>query len=87
MIYSVGPDEKSDFYELWQQGKQLKIMEMSEAEEICICYYKLAYATKTKQSITSQKPGSWDFRQIANSVLNKGKFAFQWPRVVVSCFW
>ena len=36
---------------------------------------KLAYATKTKVSITSQKLGSRDFWQIANSVLNKGKSA------------
>ena len=34
---------------------------------------KLAYAYKTKESITSQKLGSHDFWQIANSVLNKGK--------------
>ena len=32
-----------------------------------------AYANKTKESITSQKLGSRDFWQIANSVLNKGK--------------
>ena len=31
----------------------------------------LAYAIKTKDSITSQKFGSRDFQQIANSVLNK----------------
>ena len=36
---------------------------------------KFAYADKTKESITSQKLGSWDFLQIANSVLNKGKSA------------
>ena len=36
---------------------------------------KLAYANKTKQSITSQKRGSYFFCWIANSVLNKGKFA------------
>ena len=36
---------------------------------------KLAYANKTKESITSQKLGSRDFWQIANSVLNKGKSA------------
>ena len=36
---------------------------------------KLAYATKSKESITSQKFGSWDFWQIDNSVLNKGKSA------------
>ena len=32
---------------------------------------KLAYATKTKGSIFSQKLGSWDFWQIANSVQTK----------------
>ena len=36
---------------------------------------KLAYANKTKQSITSQKIGSQDSLQISNSVLNKGKSA------------
>ena len=30
-IYSVGTDKKSDFYELWQQHKQLKTLEMSQA--------------------------------------------------------
>ena len=34
---------------------------------------KLAYATKTKESITSQKLGSRDFWRIANNVLNKSK--------------
>ena len=36
---------------------------------------KLAYANKTEESITSQKLGSRDFWQNANSVLNKGKSA------------
>ena len=36
---------------------------------------KLAYANKTKDSITSQKLGSLNFWQTANSVLNKGKSA------------
>ena len=36
---------------------------------------KLAYAKKTKEHITPQKLGSWDFRQIAHSVLNRGKSA------------
>ena len=36
---------------------------------------KLAYANKTKESITPQKRGSRDFCRIANSVLNKGKSA------------
>ena len=49
---------------------------------------KLAYATKTKESITSQKVGSQDFWQIANSVLNKSKSAipplFNAPEVLCS---
>ena len=36
---------------------------------------KLAYATKTKESIISQTFGSLDFWQAANSVLNNGKSA------------
>ena len=47
---------------------------------------KFAYANKTKESITSQKLGSQDFWQIANSVLNKGKSAipplFNGPEVL-----
>ena len=49
---------------------------------------KLACATKIKESITSQKLGSQDFWQIANSVLNKGKSAipplFNGPEVLSS---
>ena len=49
---------------------------------------KLAYANKTKESITSKKLGSRDFWQIANSVLNKGKSAipplFNRPEVLSS---
>ena len=49
---------------------------------------KLAYANKTKESITSQKLGSRDFWRIANSVLNKGKSAipplFNSPEVLSS---
>ena len=49
---------------------------------------KLAYANKTKESITSQKLGSCDFWRIANSVLNKGKSAipplFNGPKVLSS---
>ena len=49
---------------------------------------KLAYATKRKESITSQKLGSQNFWQIANSVLNQGKSAipplFNDPQVLSS---
>ena len=50
---------------------------------------KLTYATKTKESITSQKRSSLDFQQIGNSALNKGKSAipplFNDPKVT-RCF-
>ena len=49
---------------------------------------KLAYATKTKGSTTSQKLGSRNFWRIANSVLNKGKSAilplFNGPKLLSS---
>ena len=49
---------------------------------------KLAYANKTKESITSQKLAFYDFWGIANSVLNKGKSAipalFSGPEVLSS---
>ena len=49
---------------------------------------KLAYANKTKESITSQKLGSRGFWRIANSALNKGKSAipplFNRPEVLSS---
>ena len=49
---------------------------------------KLAYATKTKESITTQKLGSRDFSRIAYSVLKKGKSAipplFNEPEVLHS---
>ena len=36
---------------------------------------KLSYANKTKEPITSQKLGYHDFWRIADSVLDKGKYA------------
>ena len=49
---------------------------------------KLAYANKTKESITSQKLGCRDFWRIADSVRNKGKSAtpplFNGPEVLPS---
>ena len=49
---------------------------------------KLAYTNKTKESITFQKLGSHDFRQISNSVHSKGKSAipplFSSPEVLFS---
>ena len=49
---------------------------------------KLAYANKTKESITSQKLGTRDFWRVTNCVLNKGKSAipplFNEPEVLSS---
>ena len=36
---------------------------------------KLVYATKTKESVSCQKLGSWNFWQTVNGVPNKGKSA------------
>ena len=51
-------------------------------------WFSAAYAAALVQSITSQKLGSHDFWQIANSVLNKGKSAipplFNGPEVLSS---
>ena len=51
---------------------------------------KLAYATKAKASITSQKFRSWEIWQIAKSLCNNGKsaiytFSIQWTTEVVFC--
>ena len=49
---------------------------------------KVAYVSKTKESITSQKLGTQDFWQIAKSVLSKDKSAisplFKSPEVLSS---
>ena len=54
-------------------GSKLKLRQSSSHSKRVFETAKLAFANKTKESITSQKLGSQDFWQIANSVLNKGK--------------
>ena len=70
---------RNDFFRLYQQNKssesQVKFRQASNRCKRVLEVAKLAYATKTKESITSQKLGSRDFWQIAHSVLNKGKSA------------
>ena len=65
------------WFHLYQQNKssesKVKLRQTSNRCKRVLEAAKFAYATKTKESITSQKLGSWDFWQIANSVLNKGK--------------
>ena len=80
------------FFRLYQHSKssesKVKFRQASNRCKSVLEAAKLAYATKTKESITSQKLGSRDFWPIANSVLNKGKSAipplFNGPEVLSS---
>ena len=81
---------RNHFFHLYQREKSSKV-KFRQASNRCkrvLEAAKLAYANKTKESITSQKLGSHDFWRIANSVLNKGKSAipplFNWPEVLSS---
>ena len=68
---------RNHFFCLYQQNKfsesKVKFRQASNCCKRVLEAAKLAYATKTKESITSQKLGSQDFWPIVNSVLNKGK--------------
>ena len=83
---------RNHFFHLYQQNKssesKVKFRQLSNCCKRVLETAKLAYATKTKESITSQKLGSRDFWRIANSVLNKGKSAipplFNGPEVLSS---
>ena len=83
---------RSHFFRFYQQNKstesKVKFRQASNRCRRVLEVAKLAYATKTKESITSQKLGSRNFWQIANSVLNKGKSAipplFNGPEVLSS---
>ena len=83
---------RNHFFRLYQQNKssesKVKFRQASNRCKRALEAAKLAYATKTKESITSQKLGSRDFWRIANSVLNKGESAipplFNGPEVLSS---
>ena len=68
---------RNHFFLLYQQNKssepKVKFRQASNRCKRVLEAAKLAYATKTKESITSQKLSSRDFWRIVNSVLNKGK--------------
>ena len=70
---------KNHLYSLYQQNKssesKVKFRQASNRCKRVLEAAKLAYATKTKESIISQKLGARDIWRIANSVLNKGKSA------------
>ena len=92
--YEVKPhsSHRNHFFRLYQQNKssesKVKFRQASNHCKRVLEAVKLAYATKTKESITSHKLGFQDFWQIANSVLNKGKSAipplFNGPEVLSS---
>ena len=83
---------RNHFFRLYQREKssdsKVKLRQASNCCKRVLEAAKLAYANKTKESITSQKLGSQDFWQIANSVLTKGKSAlpplFNGPEVLSS---
>ena len=83
---------RNHFFRLYQKNKssesKVKFRQASNRCKRVLEAAKLAYATKTKEFITSQKLGSRDFWQIANSVLNRGKSAisllFNGPEVLSS---
>ena len=74
---------RNHFFRLYQQnkssGSKVKFRQASNRCKSVPEAAKLAYATKAKGSIASQKLGSRDFWRIANSVLNKGKSAIPLP--------
>ena len=83
---------RNHFFCLYQREKssdsKAKFRQASNCCKRVLEAAKLAYANKTKESITSQKLDSRDFWRIANRVLNKGKSAipplFNGPKVL-SC--
>ena len=82
---------RNHFFHLYQQNKSYESkVKFRQACKRVLEAAKLTYATKTKESITSQKLGFRDFFQIANSVLKKGKSAipplFNGPEVLSSAF-
>ena len=83
---------RNHFFQLYQKDKssesKVKFKQASNCCKRVLEAAKLAYGNKAKEFITSQKRGSRDFWQIANSVLNKGKSAiptlFNNPEVLSS---
>ena len=68
---------RNHFFGLYQKEKSFDSkVKFRQASNRCKRVFeaaKLAYANKTKESISSQKLGSRDFWRIAKSLLNKGK--------------
>ena len=83
---------RNHFFRLYQQNKssesKVKFRQASSHCKRVLEAFKPAYATKTKEAITSHKLGSREFWRIASSVLDKGKsdvpFLFNSPEVLSS---
>ena len=73
------PVHRKHFFRLYQKDKssasKVKFRQASNHCKRALEPDRLAYVNKTKEPIISQKLGSHDFWQTANSVLNKGKSA------------
>ena len=86
---AVAITHRNHFFRLYKEKRspesKVKFRQASNCSKRVLEAVKHAYTTKTKESITSQKLGSW---KIANSVLNKGKSAtsplFNGPEVLSS---
>ena len=83
VLLAAAITHRNHFFRLYQQNKsyesKIKFRQASNHCKRVLGAAKLAYATKTKESIASQKLGPRDFWRDANSVLNKGKSAL--PRL------
>ena len=70
---------RNHFFRLYQKDKssdsKVKFRQASNRCKRVLEVAKLAYANKTKESITSQNLGSRDFLRIVHSVLSKSKSA------------
>ena len=84
---------RNHFFRLYQKDKSESKLYFRQANNRCkivLEAVKLAYANKTKESSTSQRPFSREFWRIANRVLNKGKSAipppFNGPKVLSSAY-
>ena len=76
-VYAAAIVQRNQFFQLYQQNKSCESkVKFRQASNHCKRFLesvKLAYANEIKKSITSKKLDSWDSRQIADIVLNKGK--------------
>ena len=88
MVFSILYCCHSSLFRLYQQNKSsesnINFKQASNHYKRVLEAAKLAYATKTKESISSQKLGSWDFWQIVNSICYTIPPLFNAPKVLSS---